>query len=41
MKTYLANCYGGGISKQSTQSKQKWVDDRIDDIINYENGILL
>ena len=41
LKAYGANCFGGGISKQSIQSKQKWVDDRIDNIINYENGVLL
>lgn len=41
LKAYGANCFGGGISKLSIQSKQKWVDDRIDNIINYENGILL
>ena len=41
LKAYVANCFGGTISKQSIQSKQKWIDDHIDDIINIENGVLL
>ena len=41
LKAYGVNCFGGATSKQSIQSKQKWVDDHIDDIVNFDNGVLL
>lgn len=41
LKSYGANCYGGSIAKASSKSKLEWVDKNIDNIINYDNGILL
>jgi len=41
LKAYGANCYGGIIGKSSYQSKLNWVNKNIDNIVNYENGILL
>lgn len=41
LKKYGANCYGGKVSKYSDISKLKWVNNNIDNILNYDNGILL
>ena len=41
LKAYGANCYGDTIGKQSMDKKIEWVDKNIDDIVNYDNGILL
>ena len=41
LKVYGANCYGGMISKASIKSKLEWVDKNIDNIIHYENDILI
>lgn len=41
LKCYGANCYGGTIAKASHKSKTEWVDNNLDNIINYDNGILL
>lgn len=41
LKAYGTNCFKGSSPNQSIQSKQKWRDDHIDDIISYDNGILL
>ena len=41
LKAYGANCFGGIIGKQSMNNKIKWVDNHINDIVNYENGVLL
>lgn len=42
LKAYGANCYGvGGISRNSLNFKLKWIDENIDNILNYDNGILL
>lgn len=41
LKAYGANCFGGDVSKKSSGVKVKWVDDNLDNIINYDNGILL
>ncbi len=41
LKAYGANCYGGRIAKSSTESKLDWVNSNIDNILNYDNGILL
>ena len=41
LQCYGVNCFGGEMSKASVQSKINWVNDNIDNIINFENGILL
>lgn len=41
LKVYGGNCYGGRIGKSSTDRKLQWVDENIDNIVNYDNGILL
>jgi DNA-directed RNA polymerase len=41
LKAYGANCYGNKISKSSTEAKLEWVNQNIDNILNYDNGVLL
>jgi hypothetical protein len=41
LKLYGVNCYGNKISKMSNNSKLKWIDDNIDDILNYGQSSLL
>lgn len=41
LKAYGANCYGGQISKSSVKIKLDWVDKNVDNIIKYDNGVLL
>ena len=41
LKLYGANCFGGKISKSSAPLKLDWVEKNIDNILNYENGVLL
>lgn len=41
LKAYGANCFGGNISKKSIYDKCVWVDNNTDNIINYENNILI
>lgn len=36
-----ANCYGGIIAKGSVKSKLEWVDNNLDNILDYNNGFLL
>lgn len=40
-KFYGVNCFGGVISKASINSKIEWVDKNLNNILNYDNGILL
>ena len=41
LKAYVANCYGGHVSKLSLNTKLRWVDNNMYNIINYDNNILL
>ena len=41
LKAYGANSFGGRIGKSSEDKKLEWVNENIDNIINYDNGILL
>ena len=41
LKAHGANCYGGTVGKSSIKGKVEWVDKNIDNIINYDNGVLL
>ena len=42
LKAYGANCYGGVISKTSSiNTKLEWVDKNLENILNFDNGILL
>lgn len=41
LKIYGANLFGGSVSKKSNALKVKWVEDNHDNIVNFDNGILL
>lgn len=41
LKFYGVNCFGGVISKASINSKIEWVDKNLNNILNYDNSILL
>lgn len=41
LKCYGANCYRGKIGKLSAKYKLEWVNRNIDDILNYDRGILV
>lgn len=41
LNAYGVNCYCGSIKNTSLKSKSDWVDKNVDNIINYDNGILL
>ncbi len=40
-KSYGVNCFGNKKDKLSLISKEKWINENTDNIINYENGILI
>ena len=39
LKIFGANCFG--LDKQSANDRIKWVDENLDNIINFDNGILI
>jgi len=41
LKIFGANCYGNKLGKLSFTDRIKWVEDNIQNIINFENGILI
>ena len=41
LKSYGANCFGNKLDKKSWNERVKWVDDNIDDIMNFYNGKLI
>jgi hypothetical protein len=41
MKIFGANCFGNKLDKQSANDRIKWIDDNLDNILNFENGILI
>jgi hypothetical protein len=41
LKIFGGNCFGNKINKLSFNDRINWVDTNFDDIINFENGILL
>jgi len=41
LKIYGSNCYGQGLNKKSFNSRVKWVNENIDNILEFENGILI
>lgn len=41
LKAYGANCFSDKVSKNSTSAKLNWVDENLDNIMSYENNILL
>ena len=41
LKSYGANCFGNKLDKKSWNERAKWVDDNIDDIVNFRDGKLI
>lgn len=41
MKHYGSQCFGGAVSKGSFEAKERWVDTNLENIINYDNCVLL
>lgn len=41
LKIYGSNCYGNGLNKKSFDTRVNWVNTNMDNIINFENGILI
>nr|YP_009574413.1 hypothetical protein [Arthrobotrys musiformis]QBM31531.1 hypothetical protein [Arthrobotrys musiformis]QBM31681.1 hypothetical protein [Arthrobotrys musiformis] len=41
LKIFGANCYGNKLDKSSFNDRINWVDENIDNIRNFENGILI
>jgi DNA-dependent RNA polymerase len=41
LKIYGANCFGNKLNKESATTRINWVNDNHENIINFENGILI
>jgi DNA-directed RNA polymerase len=41
LKIYGSNCYGQGLNKKSFNTRVNWIDENIDNILEFENGILI
>nr|QWO71374.1 RNA polymerase [Termitomyces sp. DKA64] len=41
LKIFGANCFGNKIEKKSFKDRIAWIDENLQDIINFENGVLL
>ena len=41
LKAFGVNCFGGEISKGSLEGKERWISNNLENIVNYENCILI
>jgi DNA-dependent RNA polymerase len=41
LKIFGANCFGNKLEKQSFKDRIAWVDNNLEDIVKYDNGVLL
>ena len=41
LKIFGANCYGNGIDKKSFNDRVEWVNNNVEDILNFSNGKLI
>lgn len=41
LKIFGANCFGNKLEKKSFNDRIEWIESNLEDVINFENGVLL